>query len=174
MKIGHEKNFWGGMLFVVIGAVFAVIARGLKLGDMVLLNGYTMGTPARMGPGFFPFYLGLILMFLGAIVLASGLRGVPNAAGKLERFHWKPILFVLGSVVGFGLLLKPLGMLVAGVLLVVGASLGSYEFKLKNTLILGVALSIFCALVFVTGLKLPIPLCPDIESLQSSIGFCRG
>lgn len=173
MKIGHDKNFWGGVLFIVIGGAFALIARGLKLGDAVLLGGYTMGTPARMGPGFFPFYLGLILMLLGVIILVSGFKAQPGDAGKLERFHWKPILFVLGSVVVFGLLLKPLGMLLDGVLLVIGASFGSYEFRPKQAVILGIALSIFCALVFVTGLKLPIPLCPDIESLQSSIGFCR-
>jgi len=40
-------------------------------------------------------------------------------------------------------------------------------------LILAVALVIFCALVFVWGLKLPIPLCPDVESLQQ-VGMCRG
>jgi hypothetical protein len=40
-------------------------------------------------------------------------------------------------------------------------------------LILGIALVIFCALVFVWGLKLPIPLCPDVESLQQ-VGMCRG
>jgi hypothetical protein len=64
-------------------------------------------------------------------------------------------------------------MLIDGLLLVIVASLGSHEFKLKPVLILGLILTIFCAFVFVGGLKLPIPLCPDIESLQSSIGFCR-
>jgi putative tricarboxylic transport membrane protein len=64
-------------------------------------------------------------------------------------------------------------MLLAGLVLVVGASFGSHEFRLKQTLILGTVLTIFCAFVFVGGLKLPIPLCPDIESLQSSVGFCR-
>ena len=173
MKIGHDKNFWGGVLFIAIGAMFALIARGLKFGDSVVLAGCTMGTPARMGPGFFPFYLGVILMLLGIVVLVSGLKVHPGDDGKIEKFHWRPILFVLGAVVVFGLLLKPIGMLLAGVVLVLGASLGSYEFKFVKILVLGVALSIFCALVFVTGLKLPIPLCPDIESLQSSVGFCR-
>ena len=48
MKIGHEKNFWGGVLFALIGLLFVVIAKGIKLGDSVLLQGYAMGTPARM------------------------------------------------------------------------------------------------------------------------------
>ena len=173
MKIGHHKNFWGGMLFILIGGMFTLVASGLKLGGTSYINGYAMGTPARMGPGFFPFYLGLILIVLGVIILFSGLRVHEGDDGRVEKFHWKPILFILISVVVFGLLLKPLGMLLAGIVLVVGASFGSYEFRLKQTLILAVCLTIFCALVFVVGLKLPIPLCPDIESLQSTIKACR-
>ena len=173
MKIGHPKNFWGGVLFVAIGLLFAVIARGVKFGDTTLLAGYAMGTPARMGPGFFPFYLGVILVLLGLIIASTGLKVHEGDPGKVEKFHWGPILWVLGAVVLFGVILKIVGMLIAGVLLVVMASIGSPTFNLKRSIILGVCLSIFCALVFVTGLKLPIPLCPDIESLQSSIGFCR-
>jgi len=75
----------------------------------------------------------------------------------------------------FGLVMKPIGMLLAGVVLVVIASMGNPEgVKWKSTIILAVCLVVACALVFVWGLKLPIPLCPDIESLQSSVGFCRG
>jgi hypothetical protein len=173
MKIGHQKNFWGGVLFIVIGGMFALIAKGLKLGDSVLLAGYAMGTPARMGPGFFPFYLGVLLAALGILIAFTGLKPHPNDPGKVERFHWKPILYVLGSVVLFGILLKSIGMLLAGILLVIGASMGSAEFRIKRTLILAVALVTFCAFVFVGGLKLPIPLCPDVESLQSAIKFCR-
>jgi hypothetical protein len=72
----------------------------------------------------------------------------------------------------FGLVLKTVGMLIAGMMLVIGASIGSHEFKLKPVVILAVALVVFCALVFVVGLKLPIPLCPDVESLQQ-VGMCR-
>ena len=173
MKIGHQKNFWGGILFIFIGGMFAVIARGVTIGDTVLLAGYAMGTPARMGPGFFPFYLGMILLGLGIIILVSGLREHPGEPGKVEKFHWGPILYVLLSVVMFGLILKAVGMVLAGILLVVGASLGSHEFNLRRSIILGIGLSLFCAFVFVGGLKLPIPLCPDIESLQNAVKVCR-
>ena len=171
MKIGHHKDFWGGTLFAVLGLLFAVIARGLP--GMAFMPGYSMGTPARMGPGFFPFYLGVLLLILGVVIAVNGIRGTPGTESRVEKFHWGPILYVLGGVVIFGLLLKPIGMLLAGLLLVIVASLGSHEFKLKPVLLLGVVLTIFCAFVFVGGLKLPIPLCPDIESLQSSVGFCR-
>ena len=176
MKIGHPKDFWGGVLFAAIGAFFAVIAKGLKLGDTVLLSGYAMGTPARMGPAFFPFWLGMILLLLGLIIAVVGFRNTsPGPDSGFPKYHWGPILWVLGAVVMFGLILKPVGMLIAGVLLVMVAGLGDPEgFRWKSSLILGLCLSVFCALVFVAGLKLPIPLCPDIESLQSAIGFCRG
>jgi len=170
MKVGHPKNFWGGVLFIALGLLFAVIARGIP--GLSLLPGYTMGTPARMGPGFFPFYLGVILTLLGVWIALTGMRVHANDPGKVERFHWKPIFWVLASIVVFGLVLKTVGMLIAGMMLVIGASIGSHEFKLKPVLILAVALVVFCALVFVVGLKLPIPLCPDVESLQQ-VGMCR-
>jgi drug/metabolite transporter (DMT)-like permease len=174
MKIGHPKNFWGGVLFAAIGALFAVIAKGIKLGDTVLLQGYAMGTPARMGPAFFPFWLGLILFFIGLAIAVMGVREEGGPDARFPQFHWRPILFVLGAVVLFGIILKWVGMLVAGVILVILASMGSQDFKMRTAVILGVGLTIFCAFVFVAGLKLPIPLCPDVESLQSAVGFCRG
>ncbi len=172
MKIGNSKDFWGGIMFAVIGLLFAVIAYGVKIGDSVLIPGYSMGVPARMGPAFFPFWLGVILLGLGIIIATIGLRhkGAPE---HFPKFHWKPNFYVLGAVVLFGVILKAVGMVIAGVVLVVVACIGSPDFQLKRSVILGVVLSIFCALVFVFGLKLPIPLCPDVESLQS-LAVCRG
>jgi hypothetical protein len=175
MKIGHPKNFWGGVLFAAIGLIFAIIAKGIKFGDTSVLAGYAMGTPARMGPGFFPFYLGMILFALGVIIAFTGMRTQGDEDSKFPAYHWKPILFVLGAVVMFGVILKAVGMLIAGFLLVVVASLGNPEkFQTRDVILLALGLVIFCAGVFVWGLKLPIPLCPDIESLQSAIKMCRG
>jgi hypothetical protein len=172
MKIGHPKNFWGGVLFALIGLGFAFIARGIRLADLTLHAGYDMGTPARMGPGFFPFWLGIILMVLGVVIAALSLRPSRDTDVAFPRFHWRPILWVLGAVVLFGVILRPAGMLAAGFLLVFIASLGSQSFRPVATLVLGTALVSFCALVFVGGLKLPIPLCPDLAALQQ-LTLCR-
>ena len=172
MKIGHPKNFWGGLIFAAIGAAFAIIAKGVPF--LSFMPGYAMGTPARMGPAFFPFWLGMILFLLGLIIAFNGMRADDaGAEGAFPKFHWKPNFWVLGAVVLFGLIMKPIGMLLAGVVLIVIASIGSPTFQFRRSLILGVILSIFCAMVFVWGLKLPIPLCPDVESLQT-VGICRG
>lgn len=174
MKIGHPKDFWSGIMFLALGAGFALVAKGLKFGDSVLIQGYAMGTPARMGPAFFPFWLGVILALLGLAIAIGGYRTKGGPEADFPKFHWTPILYVLGSVVLFGLILKPVGMLIAGVILVFIASYGNPEkVSAKATAILALALVTFCALVFVGGLKLPIPLCPNVEAIQASIGFCR-
>jgi hypothetical protein len=174
MKIGHPKDFWGGVMFAAIGGMFALIAKGLKFGDTVLIAGYSMGTTARMGPAYFPFWLGMILFALGLIIAIGGLRRQGGPESRFPTYHWRPILFILGSVVMFGLILKAVGMLIAGFLVVLVSSMGNPEkFHTRDVIFLGIGLVVFCALVFVWGLKLPIPLCPDVEALQSSIGFCR-
>ncbi|QJR16132.1 tripartite tricarboxylate transporter TctB family protein [Usitatibacter palustris] len=170
MKINKSTDFWGGVMFAAIGLVFAVIAFGVKLGDIVILPGYAMGTAARMGPAYFPFWLGVILFIIGVMIALPGLKG----KGKtVEKFHWGPIGFVLGGVCLFGVLLKPMGMPVAALVLVVVASMGSHDFKWKPVIFLALGLIVFSAAVFVYGLKLPIPLCPNLDSLQE-LRLCRG
>lgn len=169
-KISNKTDLWGGLMFTVVGLAFLIIAYGVKFGDTVLLPGYSMGTPARMGPAFFPFWLGLILTALGVGIAVAAVRS--SEQKPLEKFHWGPIGWVLGAVCLFGLLMKPVGMPLAGIVLVIVCSMGSHDFRWKPVVILAICLVIFCTLVFVYGLKLPIPLCPDIASLQE-MRACR-
>ena len=90
----------------------------------------------------------------------------------MDKFHWIPLFWVLSSICLFGVLLKLTGVLVAGLGVVFGSSLGSGEFKLKEVVWLSVGLTIFCAAVFVGGLKLPIPMCPGFEFFEQ-FALCR-
>ena len=159
--IKNPRDFWAGVMFLVVGGLFAGIALTYKL-----------GTAARMGPGFFPFFLGLILAGLGIGILVSSLR-LKNAGPGVEKFHWYPVFWVLFPIVVFGVLLKILGMIVSGLLVVILSSIASEEFKLRPALWLAVGLVIFCSLAFVGGLKLPIPLCPGMEFFDK-FAMCRG
>ena len=170
MKRGNQTDFWAGAMFAAIGFLFLIVAYGVKIGDKVLLAGYSMGTPARMGPAFFPFWLGLLLFLLGVAICVVALRS--SEVKPVEKFHWGPILWVLGAVVSFGLLMKPIGMPLAGFLLVVIASFGGDDVKWKPTIFLALGLVVFATGVFVYGLKLPIPLCPDVANLQD-MRACR-
>jgi hypothetical protein len=170
MKLDNRTDFWGGVMFAAIGFAFLIIAYGVKFGDTVLLPGYSMGTPARMGPAFFPFWLGLMLTLLGIGIAVAAVRSKEKK--PLEKFHWAAVGWVLGAVCIFGFLMKPIGMPLAGFVLVIVSSMGSHDFKWKHVLWLSLGLVVFCTLVFVYGLKLPIPLCPDLDWLQD-LRMCR-
>ena len=79
---------------------------------------------------------------------------------KVAKFYFKPILFIVGALVLFGLLLKPLGLVIVIAILVGLGAFGGLDFRWKEVVILIVVLAIFSVLVFVKGLGLPIPVWP--------------
>lgn len=148
MKIRHAQNFWSGAMFVAFGLAFALGARN-----------YDLGTAQRMGPAYFPMMLGALLALLGAIVMLRALID-KGADGAIERFHFAPLLSVLGAVAAFALLLRPAGLVIAlGALIGIGA-LGSHVRRWREIVALGVALAVLVPAVFVRGLGLVIPLWP--------------
>jgi len=148
MKIRDAKDFWSGVMFAAFGIFFMVFARQ-----------YDMGTAARMGPAFFPTMLGGLLLGLGVLIALKGLTA-KTKDGRLDRFHFKPLLLVLGAVVAFGLLLRPAGLLVSLTALVVISSLGSDEFRLRDVLLLTVGLAVLVLIVFIYGLSMTVPVLP--------------
>jgi len=148
--IRHPKDFWSGVIFIAIG-LFAII-HGTK---------YSLGTAARMGPGYFPRILGILLILLGAILSFRALRlnGPP-----LPGWKWRPTVVVLGSVVLFGTIVQPVGIAISTVILIVGASAASPEFRPREALIAGVLLAALAVGVFVIGLKLQLPIWPAFMS----------
>ncbi len=148
MKIRDAKDFWSGIMFVAFGLGFVVFARS-----------YDMGTAARMGPAFFPTILGGLLFVIGVIETIKSMSA-GTEEHSVDKFHFKPLLLVLGAVVAFGLLLRPAGMLVALTALVFISSLGGDEFRLRDVLLLTVGLSILVLAVFIYGLGMTIPVLP--------------
>ena len=148
MEIKSPKDFWAGVMFVAFGAGMAVIA----------VNNYQMGTAVRMGPAYFPALLGGLLAALGLVLV---LRALVLKGAAVAMFHYRPLLLILGACVVFGYTVKPLGLVGSVVLLVFISAFGGHEFKWKEVALLCVALFVFSVLVFVKGLTLPFPICPD-------------
>jgi hypothetical protein len=124
-----------------------------------------MGTAANMGPGYFPFWLGIMLAILGAIIGVSGLS--PKAEEtKVAKFDFRILLLVLGSVFLFGVLLRPLGIYLSVIVLVMVSSYASHEFSWKVAIINSVCLAIFAFAVFVKGLGLIFPLWPSFLGMN--------
>lgn len=144
--IRNPKDFWCGTLFVALG-----------IATIVLGSRYTLGTAARMGPGYFPRILGVLLIILGGILAIRALR-MPG--GAFPAFRWRPTLIVLGSVVLFGAIVRPVGVALSTVILIVTASAASHEFRPREALIAGVVLAAMAVGVFVVGLQLQLPIWP--------------
>jgi hypothetical protein len=110
-----------------------------------------------MGPGYFPRILGILLIVLGAVL---ALRGTRTSGPPLPRFHWRPLVVVLGSVVLFGAIVNWMGVALSTVILIVAASAASREFRPREALIAGVLLATLAVGVFVIGLQLQLPIWP--------------
>lgn len=151
MKIKSQRDFGAGLMFLAVGTAFAIGATG-----------YTFGTSAKPGPGYFPLMLGLILAVLGAMVLFKALTLETDDGEPIGSLAWKPLLTILGSVVLFGLLLPRLGLVICLPLLVLGASLAGDEFSLRDALISAVLLTAVSWAVFIKGLSLTMPLWPTV------------
>jgi hypothetical protein len=154
VKIKSQKDFWSGVMFIVMGIAFAWGATA-----------YSFGSAARPGPGYFPFGLGILLGVLGAIVLLKALvTGTPDG-DPIGKFVWRPIIVITLSLVVFGFALPKLGMIIALPLLVVMASLAGDEFHPVEVAINSAVLTLGSWAVFIKGLSLTIPIWPTIFGL---------
>jgi hypothetical protein len=140
------QDFGAGAMFAAFGAVGLYLARD-----------YPVGTALRMEPGYVPRMLCWGMIGIGAIIAARGaLAGSPAIA----RWHWRPLVFVLGALIAFRYLIEPVGLLAATAVTVVMAAFGSREVRLVDTLLLAAGLAIGAAALFIFALGLPMRLWP--------------
>ncbi|GLQ09453.1 membrane protein [Devosia yakushimensis] len=139
------KDLVSGGIFVAAGAYFAIEA----------LN-YEVGTAFRMGPGFMPLLLGSVLVALGLGVAASGWKK-PDAEEALAP-PWRGIGLIIGVIVFFGLTIRGLGFVPVVLIGSFGAAMASRLNSPLFAIILAVALTVMCTLIFVIGLGMSVPM----------------
>ena len=149
MKIKSQRDFWSGLMFIVVGVVFAVGATN-----------YSMGSSARPGPGYFPMILSVIMAILGGVVLFKALTIETEGGDPVGAFAWRPLLVVVASITVFGLALPRLGMLITVPILIFMTSLAGDEFSWKGVVASAVVLTVGAWAIFILGLKLTIPVYP--------------
>ncbi|GGI55530.1 tripartite tricarboxylate transporter TctB family protein [Oxalicibacterium solurbis] len=143
--IRHPKDFWTGVIFMIVGLAAVIIGRD-----------YPMGTAGRMGPAYFPTVLGGLLALIGlAAIVRSFFREAEDEIGK---FAIKETILILTGVILFAFLIRGAGMVVSVIAIVLVSALASTKFQWKGGIALAVGLSIFAILVFVKLLGLPIPI----------------
>ena len=157
MKIKSQKDFFAGLMYLAVGGAFAIGATE-----------YNLGTGARMGPGYFPLILGVILAIIGLVISFKATLSGPSDGDPVGSWAWRQILFILGANFAFGVLLVGVpalgipgfGLIVAIYGLVIIASFARKEVELKETLILATILAIGSYVVFVWALNLQFPVWP--------------
>jgi len=147
IKIRNPRDFWSGVMFVAFGGAGMWLARA-----------FPYGTAARMGPAYFPTVVGALLAGFGLFIAA---RGLAVDGERVGRFHFRPLMMILASLVLFGLLLERIGFVSAVFILVVLSSMGGHELRWRETLLVASALAFGTVLLFVYALKLQIPIWPS-------------
>jgi len=143
MNIRLSTDFLTGLLFCSLGA-----------GAIIIGSDYPLGTAARMGAGYFPLIISTCLIILGAVLIIRSFLSETDEVGTVDP---RPLLLMLASVVAFGLLIEDWGFPVAGVVVVMGASLAGRNFRLIETPLLAIGLVAFCTFLFAYALGLNLP-----------------
>jgi Tripartite tricarboxylate transporter TctB family len=144
MKVRLSADLLSGLLFVALGG-FAIVYG----------SRYAPGTAARMGPGYFPMLVSAGLTLIGIVLVVRSLLAANDALGAIG---WRPLVLVLAGMLAFGLLIDRLGLLAAGIALVVAARLADRDFRWLETALLATGLTLAAAGLFLYGLGLPIKL----------------
>ncbi|MBU3725362.1 MAG: tripartite tricarboxylate transporter TctB family protein [Burkholderiaceae bacterium] len=150
MKIQNRRDFNAGLMFILIGLFFGIYSLD-----------YSLGSANRMGPGYFPLLLAIIMGVLGLIVLVMSFAPA-DAQEPPGPTDWRGIGLILASVLLFGLLLPYAGFLIAVVALVFLAATGSQESRTKETALLAIGLVVLGIGVFGYGLELQFPILPPL------------
>ncbi len=157
MNIKSQKDFFSGLMFTAVGVAFAWGATK-----------YSVGTGARMGPGYFPLMLGVLMAILGGVITFKSLVIETEDGDKVGSWALKPLLFIIAANLLFGLMLGGLpsikfpafGLIVAIYVLTFVASLAGEEFNFKEVAVLATILAVMSYLAFIVLLKLQFPVWP--------------
>lgn len=137
----NRADLSAGLLFIIFGLIFGLTGLGLE-----------MGTTLRMGPGYFPMVLSVLLVGLGVAIVISAFGSVGEAVGN---YAWRGMVFILAAPVFFGLTVRGLGFVPSIFFTTLIAALAGLKMKPLHAVGLAVGVTIFTTLVFSYALGLP-------------------
>jgi putative tricarboxylic transport membrane protein len=147
MNIRNSSDLLTAILFLALG--FAALIYGNVH--------YALGTPSRMGAGFFPTLVSIGLIVMGAILLLQAIFDADEAVGTIDL---RVVLFVLAGTFLFGLLIERAGLLAASAALVFAARIADRGFGVTETAMLTAVLFVLTAGLFRYALGMPLHLLP--------------
>jgi hypothetical protein len=161
VRIKNQKDFFCGLLYVAVGAAFAIGATNYTIIDD---NGY-------MKAGYFPLLLGILLAVIGAVVVLQSLVVETPDGNPIGPWAFRPLILVILANLAFGVLLggirifdlkvPAMGFIAAIYALTFLAALAGRDFRWREVLVLATVLAIGCWAALVYGLKLQFQVWPS-------------
>ncbi len=146
LKIKSPQDAAAGVFLLVIAGVALWLGSDLPIGSV-----------RQLGPGMFPRVLAILVGIAGAMIVLDAFL---QAGEGLARWPLRAPLFILGAAVAFGFAIRPLGLIVAAPIVMIVGAYASPETRLREVLLFGTVMTIFCAALFKFALGLPIPVAP--------------
>jgi hypothetical protein len=147
LKIKNSQDFWCAIFFVALGTL-----------SMYLAHNYRMGTALAMGPGYFPMWLGGILVAFGLVIGALSFKTEATDGEDLSWSNWsfRPWLVLPAALVAFALLMEAeVGFVPSLLVLITGCALAHKDVHWKETLVLSVLVTAGAVAIFSYGLEMP-------------------
>jgi hypothetical protein len=145
-RVVRNQDIAGGLIVLMIASAFFYFGLDLRYGGA-----------SSMGPGYLPRILSVILFFLGAMILV---RGILKAAPPAEWPSWRATFVVVLCPIVFGILVPLVGLALSVVVVALMARTAQRESWRWTTFVTPIFLAVFCCIVFVSLLKLPLPIWP--------------
>ncbi|MDT0277542.1 tripartite tricarboxylate transporter TctB family protein [Blastococcus goldschmidtiae] len=140
-----RKDLLAGAVFTGFGLAFAFTSAT-----------YEIGSPLRMGPGFFPLVLGGLLVVLGVSIAVQGFLAADG--GDIGSVPWKALVLLLGAIIFFGFTVRDLGLVPALFVTVLLAGLAGRNARVIPAVVIAASLTALSVLIFVYGLQLRLDL----------------
>jgi hypothetical protein len=145
-NLAARKDFLGGVLMLVLGMATAMQAAS-----------YNIGSLRRMGPGFFPLSLGIILAIVGMLIIATAKRPDSGPVAELAP-EWRGWLCICAGVGAFVVIGQYGGLVPATFAIVFISAQGDRQNSLIDSAVLAAAMTGICVVVFWWLLQVPFPL----------------
>jgi hypothetical protein len=140
---------------ILAGAIFVVIGVAFATGSLA----YDIGSPLRMGPGYVPLVLGIILVGLGLLVIAKGfIAGSDEPIGEVD---WRAVVLLTAALLFFGLTIRGLGVIGALFGTSLLAALARSATSIRDAVLLAIGLTALSVVIFIFALQLRLPLVGD-------------
>jgi putative tricarboxylic transport membrane protein len=145
-RIRSPRDFWGGVALMGL-AIVAIWASG----DLSGMHGFAFG------PGTAPRLFAGLLLVVAAGVAVSGLF---VDGPQLDSYALRGPALVVIAILGFAVMIRPLGLIVASYATFMISITASSEMRWVESLIAAAVMTAFCVALFVYLLQLPFQLWP--------------